>query len=396
MQSPRKWYLLALGLLLCPPAFAGDTLTFEFGDRIRVSERSNLSRTEGGRYVGLTTRQTTAYLTRISGNEYEGTAITFEQTRRNMNQVGRSVDASARAFIVTDHTQTFARSAGVPRYTGLPHLPGTPVVPGDTWSAPGFIVIGEPDLDPPLRVEILVGYRYVGTDMFDGEPVRVIEAQFATRYPPPPDPDDPAPPAPVRTDVTAVRGRHSLTVLLPDDSSAPLFIRDELEEQMELAGRPAVVRRGHVLLFVYGLSAETQQARARQLESDLQADSDVRVDVTATGTRITVGGVRFVADQAVILPEERSRLARIADALTAIDGVRFLVVGHTADVGSIQSQVDLSWERARVMVRELVDLGLDQRLFDVEGRGGREPVDSNETEAGRARNRRVEIYVLEE
>ena len=142
-----------------------------------------------------------------------------------------------------------------------------------------------------------------------------------------------------------------------------------------------------------GGSAETDPHVGALLEAETPG---VLVEQTDAGTRVTVQNIRFVPDQAVILLEERGRLGQIAEVLKSIQDIRFLVVGHTADVGTEESQMELSWQRAEVVVAELVRRGLDPMRFDVEGRGGNEPVASNDNETGRTLNRRVEIYLLEE
>jgi outer membrane protein OmpA-like peptidoglycan-associated protein len=73
----------------------------------------------------------------------------------------------------------------------------------------------------------------------------------------------------------------------------------------------------------------------------------------------------------------------------------FLVVGHTADIGLPDAQQELSVRRAGTVVDELTARGIDADRLLFEGRGGTEPVASNDTETGRAQNRRVEILVLE-
>ena len=120
------------------------------------------------------------------------------------------------------------------------------------------------------------------------------------------------------------------------------------------------------------------------------------IDDTTMGTRLTIRDIQFVADQAVILTEDQARLEEIARSLATLNDVRFLVVGHTADVGMPEGQARLSLERAQAVVREFIRRGLEPGLFDVEGRGGNEPVATNATEEGRARNRRVEIIILEQ
>jgi len=376
-------------------------LSLNLPDRIRISERTNLSRTEDGRYVGLMNRQVTGYLTRAPGTEaiFTGRMLVYEQTLRDMSRIGRAVDASYAAALTVDPSRTFIDSDRVPAYRSIPTLPEGPVSVGDTWSAPGELIVTLPHGAEPILLEVEVSYQYAGLEPFDGEMVHRIESQFATRYPPPPDPEENGAEArPLRMDVRRITGRHSLTILLPADSAAPLFVRDQLEEQYELVDAPTTLVRGHTLLFVRGLSVVVQQEIAEEIGRRLEEaeTQGVLVEQTDAGTRVTLQDIRFVPDQAVILPEERGRLGQIAEVLKSIQDVRFLVVGHTADVGTEESQMELSRQRAEVVVTELVRRGLDPMRFDIEGRGGNDPVAANDNETGRALNRRVEIYLLEE
>ena len=77
------------------------------------------------------------------------------------------------------------------------------------------------------------------------------------------------------------------------------------------------------------------------------------------------------------------------------EGRTFLVVGHTADVGTEESQILLSRERAKTIVNELVVRGVQSKQFIYQGNGGRNPVAPNTSPEGRAQNRRVEITILD-
>lgn len=123
---------------------------------------------------------------------------------------------------------------------------------------------------------------------------------------------------------------------------------------------------------------------------------DVELEEKPEGLTLTVKNLRFKPDSAELLPEENSRLKALAHGLKQILNKRFLVVGHTADVGNPVGQKKLSLERARAIVEALVRLGVPRDRFVYEGRGATEPVAPNSDETGRARNRRVEITILEE
>ncbi len=72
-----------------------------------------------------------------------------------------------------------------------------------------------------------------------------------------------------------------------------------------------------------------------------------------------------------------------------------MAVGHTADIGSEESQYVLSVERARVIIQEMVERGIPADRFIYEGKGGTEPIAPNDTEEGKAKNRRVEFVILD-
>ncbi len=128
----------------------------------------------------------------------------------------------------------------------------------------------------------------------------------------------------------------------------------------------------------------------------LQAQPVAKMDFSDAweGQKMTIYDIKFIADSARILPEERSRLDSIANALKqASDGATFIVEGHTANVGKPDGERALSMERAALIAAELSARGIDARRFTSTGYGGTRPVSTNDTDEGRARNRRVEITI---
>jgi len=76
---------------------------------------------------------------------------------------------------------------------------------------------------------------------------------------------------------------------------------------------------------------------------------------------------------------------------TSVTGIR--VVGHTDSEGSEASNQKLSIKRAQAIAEKLIEFGVAQELFELEGKGEMQPIGDNSTTAGRAVNRRVEIEV---
>lgn len=102
-------------------------------------------------------------------------------------------------------------------------------------------------------------------------------------------------------------------------------------------------------------------------------------------------GVQFDTGSAVIRPSSTGSLATIADVLNAREG-RFYIVGHTDDTGGFEMNMRLSNERAAAIVEALVsDYGIDPIRLQSGGVGPLAPLASNENDAGRQLNRRVEL-----
>ena len=92
----------------------------------------------------------------------------------------------------------------------------------------------------------------------------------------------------------------------------------------------------------------------------------------------------------------RERLDRIADALTAHPGARIQIAGYTDANGSAAANLALSRARANAVRDALRAKGIDTDRIQAEGYGSLNPVASNDTEEGRAQNRRVTVEVIEQ
>jgi OOP family OmpA-OmpF porin len=107
--------------------------------------------------------------------------------------------------------------------------------------------------------------------------------------------------------------------------------------------------------------------------------------------RIVLRGVNFDFNSADIRSEARPVLDQGAEILQANPGVDVRVEGHTDSIGSPEYNRALSVRRAEAVSRYLVNRGVDPERCHVEGFGESHPIASNQTEEGRAQNRRVEL-----
>jgi outer membrane protein OmpA-like peptidoglycan-associated protein len=107
--------------------------------------------------------------------------------------------------------------------------------------------------------------------------------------------------------------------------------------------------------------------------------------------KLILRGVNFDFDRAAIRPDSVVILREAADTLKDNHDVTIVVEGHTDSKGSDEYNQRLSVRRAIAVRDQLERLGVRGLRMTVRGRGERQPIASNETEAGRAENRRVEL-----
>jgi outer membrane protein OmpA-like peptidoglycan-associated protein len=105
--------------------------------------------------------------------------------------------------------------------------------------------------------------------------------------------------------------------------------------------------------------------------------------------------ISFDTGRADIKPNLRPILDQFASGLANQPNTEVRIIGHTDNVGSDATNDPLSIQRAQSTRQYLAARGVDPNRVMVAGRGEREPVADNSTDAGRARNRRVEIYLGE-
>ena len=101
----------------------------------------------------------------------------------------------------------------------------------------------------------------------------------------------------------------------------------------------------------------------------------------------------FDTGKATLKPASKEQVTNIAEVLKAYPNVSIKLGGYTDNTGNPTSNVKLSDERAKTVMNALVGLGIDKSRLEAEGYGAEHPVASNDTEAGRAENRRIAVRV---
>ncbi|MBR1959907.1 MAG: OmpA family protein [Bacteroidales bacterium] len=105
-------------------------------------------------------------------------------------------------------------------------------------------------------------------------------------------------------------------------------------------------------------------------------------------------GITFDVGKATIKPESMGEINRIVQLMTENPDLKFSVEGHTDNTGKEASNQTLSEQRSQAIVDKLVELGIAKDRLTAVGKGQNSPIADNNTDEGRAKNRRVEFVKI--
>jgi outer membrane protein OmpA-like peptidoglycan-associated protein len=138
----------------------------------------------------------------------------------------------------------------------------------------------------------------------------------------------------------------------------------------------------------YGLTIVQKEAMAQDVTADAAAMGN---DIRNSG-HASVYGIYFDTGKSTIKPESAQAIEEIAKLLKADPGLKIFVVGHTDNAGGIESNITLSQARGEAVLQSLVrEHGIAAARLRSYGCGQFAPMASNDSEEGRAKNRRVEL-----
>lgn len=131
--------------------------------------------------------------------------------------------------------------------------------------------------------------------------------------------------------------------------------------------------------------------QAEELRRDLKG---AKVERLGEGIKITFdSGLLFGFDQSTLNSSSKSNLDNLASTLKKYEDTEILIEGHTDSVGEDDYNMTLSRNRSAAVKNYLVDLGVANSRMSSIGFGESSPIASNDSESGRAQNRRVEVAI---
>jgi outer membrane protein OmpA-like peptidoglycan-associated protein len=396
--APRALAAL-LGILLCAVPSAAEEFRHAFvkGDRYRV-----LSRVDVDVYINRRYSHSAEILNRITFSVEElredgagllaGNFSTSERYEGGTSYVTERFYES-RYWQRPDGRFEIENRYYMPVVRHVPTFPARDLKPGDTWNAPGEerhdfregFGIAEPYVIP-----IDVRYRYRGEADYKGKPIRLIEASYTVFYRPE------APKSWTNFYPLQIAGYSDQLIYWDHENGGILAYEEDFKFVFDLSNGNSIEYRGKASAEVIEAQLMDRGALSKQVEDAMQGLKDVKVTSGELGVTISLENIQFEADSARMLPGEKAKIERIAALLGTIPERDLLVAGHTALAGTAAARAELSRERARTVAELLIALGARQPdAITVIGYGAERPIAENATEAGRSRNRRVEITILE-
>jgi outer membrane protein OmpA-like peptidoglycan-associated protein len=140
-----------------------------------------------------------------------------------------------------------------------------------------------------------------------------------------------------------------------------------------------------------GFIGNYMDKQAAEIERDIEG---AKVERVGEGIKITFSsGILFDVGKADLKDEFEGELSQLAVILNKYDDTNIMLAGHTDSTGSEEYNLELSQRRAQAVADYLAFQNVDPARFTTRGFGQSDPIASNDTEYGRAQNRRVEVAI---
>lgn len=283
-----------------------------------------------------------------------------------------------------------------PTLRNIPGFPEQDVRPGDTWTMPGFEA---QDIFNDRKISIFpvsVNYTYLDNEKMNNKDVAKIKYEYEINIKNSDQNDfDPR--------IKKIEGKSS-TVMYFDYKSGVRVKEEYLRDYAFLIS----AENGNAVVVEFIDNGERNWSDIermdknkvvddlkKQLEKEKVADASVKQD--DKGVKISLENLHFKADSSELLPEEIERLNKVSTILKNYKNKGILIIGHTTDKGTEKARLKLSIDRAKSIADFLIEKdAINVLKSSFGGKGGTEPIADNSTEDGMKKNRRAEIYILEE
>lgn len=257
---------------------ASQTISYKGSRNYKFTERSDLRLYQNGRYVGLQSKIVSAFIIPSwtdKGLVYEGDFYIDQDTNRNKAQVALGIhEAIPSAFIInSDGNLTMLVDNGYPSFRSFPTFTSRKIQKGDIWEAKAMRAVDPLSKGIITKMPIYVRYTYTGDDNYNGEPVYLISAEWATRY------NMGGTTMYVDWDgdkeLNYAQGSHKASIIVSKATGAALVIRDTVDETFIYKDGNKYQYKGTISLFTeYPPAIDRSRLIAALKKMDLLDDEE--------------------------------------------------------------------------------------------------------------------------
>ena len=378
---------------------------FEFKQK-KGNSGSYISTVEEDVYVNNVPSHHSEIINRISSSMTNVTAdgeafifATYMTTENTISQrTGKSLSWGEETTSVFSRKKngelTISDDIYLPTVRNVPVFPDKKVKVGETWTAKGKEVQDVRkafNMEKALIFPFEATYTYKEDKTIDGKKLNVIEVAYEFSY-----------------QATEEQLNAGQTLTGSTGWSKQTLYWDNNRGLLDHYDEEFLIKIGDLYgnLYVFTGTAHAELTEFTSLNDDSTVKqlqdtfdklnlSDISVKKGDKGLTISLDNIQFEADSDVLLESEKTKLKKIGELLKKYSN-DLLITGHCAERGTASARQKLSEERAEAVAAYLIGLGVrDQYHIFTQGKGSREPVASNNTEEGRAKNRRVEITIMD-
>ncbi len=280
----------------------------------------------------------------------------------------------------------------MPIVRNVPVFPEQDLKPGDTWEYDGEEVHDmrmNYGIEEPFHIPFTTEYTYEGTIEKDGLTLHVITADYSLFYDVPVKPDAKGN-APVKA-----MGYSYQTIYWDNEAGAINSYEEDFRIVIDTKNGDRIENVGTAGAEYAEKPHFSKEEALKDIQRQIEGLENTEVTIDDKGITLRLENIRFMADSAVLLESEKEKLRAISEILRSYSDNDLLISGYTARAGTEESCIALSKERASAVADYLVELGVkDPRYIFTQGFGSSFPIADNDTAEGMARNRRVEITIM--
>ncbi|MDR0496364.1 MAG: OmpA family protein [Treponema sp.] len=279
----------------------------------------------------------------------------------------------------------------MPMVRNVPVFPARELKAGETWSAEGIEVHDFRDsygIEKPYRIPFTANYTYLGERTWKDEEYPAFSVSYRIFL----EPDA----VPGKVYPRRIQGASDQVVYWDVDHGQAAAYEEHFRTIIDLSDGQTWEYRGRAEAEIVEAPPMNKEEIAKDIAEEIAAFSDVSVRVSDEGIVISLENIQFAPDSAVLRASERPKLDLVAEILMKYPDRDILVGGHTAMAGTAAGRLQLSQERAASVANYLMSKNVrtPDRVV-IRGYGADQPIADNRTAEGMARNRRVEITILE-